>query len=125
MAKYAYTYSGNQAAFILSGVCVLPAGVAVELEDKDHKALAKNKFVKHLLDQGELDITEIDEPKPSTAGRGSRGAGGTKGAKPTESSQDTNTELDDVRAALKDLDIMFGDDETLEQLQAKLSQATE
>ncbi|AOA58270.1 hypothetical protein [Acinetobacter larvae] len=117
--RYSYTYSGPQAAFILSGVCVLPAGVAVMLEDKEHKSLAKNKFVEHLLEVGELTITEVEEPK-ATGGR--RGSGNTKGAKPADAA---GTELNEVRAALKDLDIMYADDEALEQLQAKLAQATE
>lgn len=123
MAKYSYTYSGNQAAFILSGVCVLPAGVAVILEEQDHKALLKNKFAKHLTDSGELSITEIDEPKASAGSRNGRGTANGKGGKPTD--PPVNTELEDIRAALKDLEIMFADDETLEQLQAKLTQATE
>lgn len=119
--KYLYLYSGEQAAFILSGVCVLPVGVVVTVEGEDHKKLAKNKFVEHLLETGELTITETEEPK-STGTRSGRGG---KGSKPAETAPDANSELDDVRAALKDLGIMYADDETLEQLQAKLTQATE
>lgn len=121
--SYSYTYSGQQAAFILSGVCVLPAGIAVIIEDDAHKALTNNKFVKHLLDADELTITEQKESKTPT-GRNGRG-GNSKGAKPTDTPPDQNSELEDARTALKELGIMYADDETLEQLQAKLAQATE
>lgn len=122
--SYSYTYSGQQAAFILSGVCVLPAGVAVIVEDDAHKALANNKFVKHLLEEGELTIAEQKESKTATGARSGRG-GNSKGGKSTDTPPDQDTALEDVRAALKDLGIMYADDETLEQLQAKLTQATE
>ncbi|WP_353171319.1 hypothetical protein [Acinetobacter rudis] len=122
--SYSYTYSGQQAAFILSGVCVLPSGVAVIVEDDAHKALANNKFIKHLLEEGELTIVEQKESKTATGARSGRG-GNSKGNKPTDTPPDQNSELEDARTALKELGIMYADDETLEQLQAKLAQATE
>ena len=126
MAKYSYKYSGANAAFILSGICVLPAGVAVELEDKDHKALSKNKFVKHLLDTNELTITEIKEEK-LTGGRGKGAQTGKpdEGKGKSDESNESELTIDGVRKALTDLEITFTDDETLEQLQAKLAQVTE
>lgn len=113
MAKYSYTYSGEQAAFILSGICVLPAGVAVELEGSDHEALANNKFVKHLVDHGELSITEIEGDSVLTDPEN------------TEESLTDTLGIKEVRAALKDLGVAFTTKETLEQLQAKLAQVTE
>ena len=122
MAKYLYTYSGSNAAFIFAGVCTLPAGIAVSIEADQHKALQKNKFAKHLLDIGELAIEEIaDDSKPTGRGRGANKSDLDKG----DTSKVNVLTIDDVRKALTDLDITYADDETVEQLQAKLTQATE
>lgn len=129
MAKYSYTYSGSNAAFVFAGVATLPTGIAVLLEADQHKALQKNKFAKHLIDAGELaveEVTEVGDSKPAS-GRGK----GAQAGKPDESkgkgdeSKGTELPIDDVRKALSDLDIKYAEDETLEQLQAKLTQATE
>ena len=122
MAKYSYTYSGSNAAFIFAGVCTLPAGIAVSIEADQHKALQKNKFAKHLLDIDELAIEEIvDDSKPTGRGRGANKSDLDKG----DTSKVNVLTIDDVRKALTDLDITYADDETVEQLQAKLTQATE
>lgn len=122
MAQYSYKYSGVQAAFILAGFCTLPAGVAVTVDDKAHKALAKNKFVKHLVDSGELVIEEAQEAKPT--GRGVKGSQGSKADK-TDAGKEGGNELDDVRTALTDLEITFTDEETIDELKTKLAQVTE
>lgn len=122
MAKYSYTYSGSNAAFIFAGVCTLPTGIAVSIEADQHKALQKNKFAKHLLDIDELAIEEIaDDSKPTGRGRGANKSDLDKG----DTSKVNVLTIDDVRKALTDLDITYADDETVEQLQAKLTQATE
>lgn len=127
MAKYLYTYSGSNAAFVFAGVATLPAGIAVAIEADQHKALQKNKFAKHLTDVGELNIEEIAEPKSASGGRGK----GNQAGKPDDGkgkggeSKGAELTIDDVRKALTDLEITFTEDETLEQLQAKLAQATE
>ena len=41
MAKYSYTYSGSNAAFVFAGVATLPTGITVALEADQHKALQK------------------------------------------------------------------------------------
>ena len=123
MAQYSYKYSGVQAAFILAGFCTLPAGVAITVDDKAHKALAKNKFVKHLVDSGELVIEEAQEAKP-TSGRGVKGSQSSKADK-TDAGKEGGNELDDVRTALTDLEITFTDEETIDELKTKLAQATE
>lgn len=61
MAKYSYTYSGSNAAFVFAGVATLPTGIAVALEASQHKVLQKNKFAKHLIDAGELVVEEVAE----------------------------------------------------------------
>lgn len=127
MAKYSYTYSGSNAAFVFAGIASLPTGIAVLLEADQHKALQKNKFAKHLTDAGELSIEEIAEvgdSKPASGrGKGSQ-AGKTDDGKGDESKGGELT-IDEVRKALTDLEITFTEDETLEQLQEKLAQATE
>ena len=117
MAKYSYTYSGSNAAFVFAGIATLPTGIAVLLEADQHKALQKNKFAKHLIDAGELAIEEVAEVGDSKPASG-RGKG-------KDESKTPELTIDDVRKALTDLEITFAEDETLEQLQEKLAQATE
>ncbi|ENU36026.1 hypothetical protein [Acinetobacter parvus] len=128
--KYSYLYSGLQAAFVFSGLAVLPTGVPTSVDEDVHKALSKNKFAKHLIDSGDLTVTEIADDgvtksasKGSTGGRGKSGkqdGAATDAAKAAEDSA-----LATVQAELTELGITFADDETLEQLQAKLTQAKE
>lgn len=129
MAKYSYTYSGSNAAFVFAGVATLPTGIAVVVEANHHKALQKNKFAKHLIDAGELSIEEIAEvgdSKPASGrGKGAQAGKPDDGKGKGDKSKGTDLTIDDVRKALTDLEITFAEDETLEQLQEKLAQATE
>ena len=128
MAKYSYTYSGSNAAFVFAGIATLPTGIAVLLEADQHKALQKNKFAKHLIDAAELSIEEVAEvgdSKPASGrGKGAQ-SGKTDDGKGKDESKPAELTIDDVRKALTDLEITFAEDETLEQLQEKLAQATE
>lgn len=128
MAKYSYTYSGSNAAFVFAGIATLPTGIAVLLEADHHKALQKNKFAKHLIDAGELaieEVAEVGDSKPASGrGKGAQ-AGKSDDGKGKDESKPAELTIDDVRKALTDLEITFADDETLEQLQEKLAQATE
>lgn len=128
MAKYSYKYSGSNAAFVFAGVATLPTGIAVLLEADQHKALQKNKFAKHLIDAGELgieEIAEVGDSKPASGrGKGAQ-AGKTDDGKGKYESKPAELTIDGVRKALTDLEITFAEDETLEQLQEKLAQATE
>jgi hypothetical protein len=129
MAKYSYKYSGSNAAFVFAGVATLPTGIAVLLEADQHKALQKNKFAKHLIDAGELSIEEIAEvgdSKPASGrGKGAQAGKPDDGKGKGDKSKGGELTIDEVRKALTDLEITFTEDETLEQLQAKLTQATE
>ena len=129
MAKYSYTYSGSNAAFVFAGLATLPTGIAVALEADQHKALQKNKFAKHLIDAGELAVEEVaevgDSKHASGSGKGDQAGKPDDGKGRGDKSKGTDLTLDDVRKALTDLEITFTEDETLEQLQAKLTQATE
>ena len=129
MAKYSYKYSGSNAAFVFAGVATLPTGIAIALEADQHKALQKNKFAKHLIDAGELSIEEIaevgDSKHASGRGKGAQAGKPDDGKGKGDKSKGTDLTIDDVRKALTDLEITFTEDETLEQLQAKLTQATE
>ena len=129
MAKYSYTYSGSNAAFVFAGLATLPKGIAVVIEATQHKALQKNKFAKHLIDAGELSFEEIAEVGDSKSASGGRGKGAQSGknddGKGKDESKPAELTIDEVRKALTDLEITFAEDETLEQLQEKLAQATE
>lgn len=129
MAKYLYTYSGSNAAFVFAGVATLPTGIAIALEADQHKALQKNKFAKHLIDAGELSIEEIAEvgdSKPASGrGKGAQAGKPDDGKGKGDKSKGGELTIDEVRKALTDLEITFAEDETLEQLQEKLAQATE
>lgn len=128
MAKYLYTYSGSNAAFVFAGIATLPTGIAVLLEADQHKLLQKNKFAKHLIDAGELaieEVAEVGDSKPASGrGKGVQ-SGKTDDGKGKNESKPAELTIDDVRKALTDLEITFTEDETIEQLQAKLAQATE
>ncbi|EPF6070033.1 hypothetical protein J671_2712 [Acinetobacter sp. 1130196] len=126
--KYSYIYSGLQAAFVFSGIAVLPTGTPTLVDEEAHKKLTKNKFAKHLIDIGELEVQEIAEDEPKTAGK--TGGRGGKGGKSIDAAGDQQKAADEaalaaVKAELTNLEVTFSDDETLEQLQAKLEQAKE
>ncbi|MDC5522237.1 hypothetical protein NRA58_17770 [Acinetobacter baumannii] len=126
--KYSYIYSGLQAAFVFSGIAVLPTGTPTLVDEEAHKKLTKNKFAKHLIDIGELEVQEIAEDEPKTAGK--TGGRGGKGGKQNDAAGEQQKPTDEaalaaVKAELTELDVTFSDDETLEQLQAKLAQAKE
>ncbi|BCZ13636.1 hypothetical protein [Acinetobacter baumannii] len=126
--KYSYIYSGLQAAFVFSGIAVLPTGTPTLVDEEAHKKLTKNKFAKHLIDIGELEVQEIAEDEPKTAGK--TGGRGGKGGKQNDAAGEQQKPTDEaalaaVKAELTELEVTFSDDETLEQLQAKLAQAKE
>ncbi|HAV4458602.1 TPA: hypothetical protein JIR19_15430 [Acinetobacter baumannii] len=126
--KYSYIYSGLQAAFVFSGIAVLPTGTPTLVDEEAHKKLTKNKFAKHLIDIGELEVQEIPDYEPKAAGK--TGGRGGKGGKQNDAAGEQQKPTDEdalaaVKAELTALEVTFSDDETLEQLQAKLAQAKE
>ncbi|HFK9536506.1 TPA: hypothetical protein ACG0TZ_002291 [Acinetobacter baumannii] len=126
--KYSYIYSGLQAAFVFSGIAVLPTGTPTLVDEEAHKKLTKNKFAKHLIDIGELEVQEIPDDEPKAAGK--TGGRGGKGGKQNDAAGDQSKGNDEaalaaVKAELTALEVTFSEDETLEQLQAKLAQAKE
>ncbi|MBD0634023.1 hypothetical protein HPJ58_14705 [Acinetobacter baumannii] len=126
--KYSYIYSGLQAAFVFSGIAVLPTGTPTLVDEEAHKKLTKNKFAKHLIDIGELEVQEIAEDEPKAAGK--TGGRGGKGGKQNDAAGEQQKPTDEaalaaVKAELTALEVTFSEDETLEQLQAKLAQAKE
>lgn len=125
--KYSYIYSGLQAAFV-SGIAVLPTGTPTLVDEESHKKLSKNKFAKHLIDIGELEVQEIPDEEPKAGGK--TGGRGGKASKQNDAAGDQQKTTDEaalaaVKAELTELEVTFSDDETLEQLQAKLAQAKE
>lgn len=126
--KYSYIYSGLQAAFVFSGIAVLPTGIPTLVDEEAHKKLSKNKFAKHLIDIGELEVQEIADEEPKAAGK--TGGRGGKGGKSNDTAGEQQKAADEatlaaVKAELAALEVTFSEDETLEQLQAKLDQAKE
>ncbi|HAV4218488.1 hypothetical protein OHW75_14035 [Acinetobacter baumannii] len=126
--KYSYIYSGLQAAFVFSGIAVLPTGTPTLVDEEAHKKLTKNKFAKHLIDIGELEVQEIPDEEPKAGGK--TGGRGGKGGKQNDAAGEQQKPTDEdalaaVKAELTALEVTFSDDETLEQLQAKLAQAKE
>ncbi len=120
------TYSGSQAAFSFDGIQV-GQGQTVEVSAADLTRISKGKAFNSLVEKGELEVQEIadDEPK----GTGKTGGRGGKGGKQNDAAGD-NVKADEaalavVKAELTALEVTFSDDETLEQLQAKLDQAKE
>lgn len=125
--KYSYLYSGSNAAFVFSDLATFSNGVAALVDEDVHKQLQKNKFAKHLLETGELEVEEIADDEPKAAPKSGRGG---KGGKQNDAATDAakaagETALAAVKSELTGLGITFSEDESLEQLQAKLSQAKE
>lgn len=121
------TYSGSQAAFSFDGIQV-GLGQTVEVSAADLARISKGKAFKSLVEKGELEVQEIPDDKPKAAGK--TGGRGGKGGKQTDAASDAAQAADEaalaaVRAELTALEVTFSDDETLEQLQAKLDQAKE
>ncbi|WP_144734798.1 hypothetical protein [Acinetobacter oleivorans] len=119
------TYSGSQAAFSFDGIQV-GQGQTVEVSAADLTRISKGNAFKSLVKKGELDIQEIpdDEPKGKTGGRGGKGGKSNDAAGDQQKAAD-EAALAAVKTELKKLEVTFSDDETLEQLQAKLDQAKE
>jgi hypothetical protein len=121
------TYSGSQAAFSFDGIQV-GKGQTVEVSTEDFTRISKGKAFKSLVEKGELDIQEIPDDEPKATGK--TGGRGGKGGKQNDAASDAAKAADEaalaaVKAELAALEVTFSDDETLEQLQAKLDQAKE
>ncbi|MDX8253701.1 hypothetical protein [Acinetobacter pittii] len=116
------TYSGSQAAFSFDGIQV-GKGQTVEVSAEDFTRISKGKAFKSLVEKGDLEIQEIpdDEQKGKTGGRGGKGGKSNDAA----SAAADEAALAAAKAELAALEVTFSDDETLEQLQAKLAQAKE
>ena len=109
-----YTYQGEMgrvSARTAAGPVVLPKGVEVELTDDQHEALATHPVFTALEKSGELIISEVKKTKPNSKTD-------TAAAKAKR-----EAELVEVKAKLTELNVEFSDDESLEDLQAKLAAA--
>ncbi|MDO7494805.1 hypothetical protein Q5X77_13465 [Acinetobacter baumannii] len=121
------TYSGSQAAFSFDGIQV-GQGQTVQISAADLTRISKGKAFKSLVEKGELEVQEIPDEEPKTGGK--TGGRGGKGGKQNDAAGDAakaaeEAALATVKAELTELEVTFSDDETLEQLQAKLAQAKE
>ncbi|RZG81996.1 hypothetical protein EXE06_12500 [Acinetobacter pittii] len=121
------TYSGSQAAFSFDGIQV-GQGQTVEVSAADLTRISKGKAFKSLVDKGELEVQEIPDDEPKAAGKtgGRVGKGGKQNdAAGDQSKGNEEAALAAVKAELTALEVTFSEDETFEQLQAKLDQAKE
>lgn len=121
------TYSGSQAAFSFDGIQV-GQGQTVQVSASDLTSISKGKAFKSLVEKGELEVQEIPDEEPKAGGK--TGGRGGKGGKQNDSAGDAAKTAEEaalaaVKAELTALEVTFSDDETLEQLQAKLAQAKE
>lgn len=121
------TYSGSQAAFSFDGIQV-GQGQTVQVSASDLTRISKGKAFKSLVEKGELEVQEIPNDEPKAAGK--TGGRGGKGGKQNDAAGEQQKATDEdalaaVKAELTALEVTFSDDETLEQLQAKLAQAKE
>lgn len=121
------TYSGSQAAFSFDGIQV-GQGQTVQVSATDLTRISKGKAFKSLVEKGELEVQEIPDEEPKAAGK--TGGRGGKGGKQNDAAGEKQKPTDEdalaaVKAELTALEVTFSDDETLEQLQAKLAQAKE
>ncbi|HEI8440658.1 hypothetical protein R4849_11115 [Acinetobacter baumannii] len=121
------TYSGSQAAFSFDGIQV-GQGQTVHVSASDLTRISKGKAFKSLVEKGELEVQEIPDDEPKAAGK--TGGRGSKGSKQNDAAGEQQKPTDEaalaaVKAELTELEVTFSDDETLEQLQAKLAQAKE
>ena len=106
-----YTYQGEMgrlSARTKFGAVVLPKGVEVELTDDQHEALVDHHVFTALEKSGELIISEVKKTKPNS--RADTAAAKAK----------REAELVEVKSKLTELNVRFSDDESLEDLQAKL-----
>ncbi len=109
-----YTYQGEHgrlSARTKFGAVVLPKGVEVELTDDQHEALASHPVFTALEKSGELIISEVKKTKPNSKTD-------TAAVKAKR-----EAELVEVKSKLTELNVEFSDDESLEDLQAKLAAA--
>ncbi|EJB8490007.1 hypothetical protein MW368_003826 [Acinetobacter baumannii] len=121
------TYSGSQAAFSFDGIQV-GQGQTVQVSASDLTRISKGKAFKSLVEKGELEVLETPDEEPKAAGK--TGGRGGKGGKQNDAAGDAAKAAEEpalaaVKAELTELEVTFSDDETLEQLQAKLAQAKE
>ncbi|HAV5333208.1 hypothetical protein OMP46_15140 [Acinetobacter baumannii] len=121
------TYSGSQAAFSFDGIQV-GQGQTVQVSAADLTRISKGKAFKSLVEKGELEVQEIPDEEPKAGGK--TGGRGGKGGKQNDAAGEQQKPTDEdalaaVKAELTALEVTFSDDETLEQLQAKLAQAKE
>jgi len=105
------TYSGLQAAFSFDGIQV-GKDQTIEISATDLKKISSGKVFKTLLESGDVSITEDSKTKST-------------GSKVKDDGKGDDAALVAVKGELTQLGITFTDDETLEQLQAKLIQAKE
>ncbi|HEO1767961.1 TPA: hypothetical protein VAM28_003668, partial [Acinetobacter baumannii] len=103
------TYSGSQAAFSFDGIQV-GQGQTVQVSASDLTRISKGKAFKSLVEKGELEVQEIAEDEPKTAGK--TGGRGGKGGKQNDAAGEQQKPTDEdalaaVKAELTALEVTF------------------
>ena len=99
----------------------------MQVSAADLTRISKGKAFKSLVEKGELEVQEIPDEEPKAGGK--TGTVVVKVVNKTMQQVSSKSQLMKmlyaVKAELTALEVTFSDDETLEQLQAKLAQAKE
>ena len=119
MPKYTYSNTlktSDPAALVLPTKprIVLDKGVETEVSQEDHDKLVKHKIIGALISLGEIKVEGAKAPKPEKTAEEITAEAAAK---------ELTKQLKVVRTALTKKGVEFSEDETLEQLEAKLAQA--
>ena len=109
-----YTYQGEMgrlSARTKFGAVVLPKGAEVEITDEQHEALVDHPVFTALEKSGELTVTDVKKAKS-----GPKTGAAAEAAKAAE-----DAKIAEIKAKLTELNVEFGEDESLKDLQAKLA----
>ncbi|UUM26270.1 hypothetical protein [Acinetobacter colistiniresistens] len=112
-----YTYQGEMgrvSARTAVGPIVLPKGEEVEITDEQHDALANHPVFTALEKSGVLIVTDVKKAKSGAKG----GGAAAEAAKAAEEAK-----IAEIKAELSSLNVEFGEDESLKDLQTKLDKA--
>ena len=119
MPKYTYSNTlktSDPAALVLPTKprIVLDKGVETEVSQEDHDKLVKHKIIGALISLGEINVEGAKAPKPEKTA---------EEITAETAAKELAKQLKAVRTALTKKGVEFSEDETLEELEAKLAQA--
>lgn len=119
MPKYTYTVKDEAAAIVLPTKprIVLDKGIETEVSQEAHEALVNHKIIGSLIASGQIKVEGAKAAKPEKT------AAELEAEATAKAEAAAAKKLKSVRDALTKKNIEFSEDETLEQLEAKLAEA--